>query len=369
MPTRAVIVVANVALAAAALVLVTDHVAEPPRRSPIPSNRVRVTPAPAVPVAAAPVIAPSRHAEWRHPGAHQLLWRWTWPEVDDFQDAWRSWDDGTTTRRVIRGHVTRAGVSTDVEAWLVLGLVSGGKGEPEIMVQAPTLSANDQDVVRALQQAGGLRARGAGLDAIVIDQPLVLVGPGEPFVIEPTYLSPTPTRHAAAWDDWVYATTLLTFEPKAWGPGRDGSLPEAADEAAAEALFAAVALDEPGEAPPRAAVDALLGHRVSQRDRRWEVVISALTAARDDVALEEAYGRYAPMGRCSMDDRPNEIAQEHAAVCARLGRLGCFVQRTVQRMGDSFERVAWSSYGERAHDTGAAALSTRAWTPSGCSAG
>lgn len=83
----------------------------------------------------------------------------------------------------------------------------------------------------------------------------------------------------------------------------------------------------------------------------WEQVL-AWARARKDTQLElDAYRHYQPVGRCSMDTRPREVAREYAELCYRRGDLGCFLQLQVRIMGDQFERVASSSYGEAANGT------------------
>lgn len=63
-----------------------------------------------------------------------------------------------------------------------------------------------------------------------------------------------------------------------------------------------------------------------------------------------------PMGRCSMDTRPQETARRHAETCFLAGRMGCFLDFQIRIMGDQFARVASSSYGERVSATHAERL-------------
>jgi len=58
-----------------------------------------------------------------------------------------------------------------------------------------------------------------------------------------------------------------------------------------------------------------------------------------------------PMGSCSMDTAPQQAARKHAETCFEAGRMGCFLNFQIMIMGDQFNRLAWSSYGERAHHT------------------
>jgi hypothetical protein len=52
-----------------------------------------------------------------------------------------------------------------------------------------------------------------------------------------------------------------------------------------------------------------------------------------------------------MDERPAQVARAYADLCYRVGKLGCFLQLQIRIMGDQFDRVAYSSYGEAAHET------------------
>ncbi len=84
-------------------------------------------------------------------------------------------------------------------------------------------------------------------------------------------------------------------------------------------------------------------------------IAAHLEAGRTQAALD-LYRRFQPMGRCSMDTAPASTARAYADLCYQVGRMGCFLQLQVRIMGDRFQRVAWSSYGERAADTQSSAL-------------
>jgi hypothetical protein len=62
-----------------------------------------------------------------------------------------------------------------------------------------------------------------------------------------------------------------------------------------------------------------------------------------------------------MDTTPQEAARLYAELAYARGDLGKFLQLQVRIMGDQFERVAWSSFGEAAHSTEAERLSS-VWT-------
>lgn len=62
----------------------------------------------------------------------------------------------------------------------------------------------------------------------------------------------------------------------------------------------------------------------------------------------EALRRYQPVGGCSMDRRPQQVALLRARAAAQAGRTGWAVQGWADTVGYwSSRRVAWSSYGQR----------------------
>lgn len=79
---------------------------------------------------------------------------------------------------------------------------------------------------------------------------------------------------------------------------------------------------------------------------------------KSDDALFERLRAYRPMGTCSMDTHPQAAARVFAELAYARGDLGRFLQLQVRIMGDRFERTAWSSYGEAAHDTEVERLSS-----------
>lgn len=165
---------------------------------------------------------------------------------------------------------------------------------------------------------------------------------------------PLPAKsHATAPIDWTYSTTLLVAEDPVYAadpdaqPGRD--LPQAKWDALSKAM----------QTDPKAALallDALDLKALSGRDHRLGQVARFLHAqGRTDAALD-AFARFRPMGRCSMDRAPAHAARSYAEACYAAGRIGCFLQLQVRIMGDHFDRVAWSSYGEAAANTQSKAL-------------
>ncbi len=65
-----------------------------------------------------------------------------------------------------------------------------------------------------------------------------------------------------------------------------------------------------------------------------------------------------PRGSCSMDTGPQDAVPKYPETCFEAGRIGCFLDFQIRIMGDLFNRVAWSSYGEAAHKTQATRLVT-----------
>lgn len=122
---------------------------------------------------------------------------------------------------------------------------------------------------------------------------------------------------------WTYATTLLESSGPLYdeGAGRD------------EQLF-----------------EVLLGLKTPDEVQAWVKAHAA------DDALYARFRQFRPMGSCSMDTTPQEAARLYAEVAYARGDLGRFLQLQVRIMGDQFERTAWSSYGEAAHETEASRL-------------
>lgn len=139
---------------------------------------------------------------------------------------------------------------------------------------------------------------------------------GKAVEVDADHLSPADLTDPAAIADWSYVATLLASDP-----------PVYADRVDTE---------------------------------RWDSgVEESIRAARergDHDAAIEMYRSNVPMGRCSMDERPAEVAREYADLCYQIGKLGCFLQLQLRIMGNRFDRVAYSSYGEAAAMTQAERL-------------
>lgn len=168
--------------------------------------------------------------------------------------------------------------------------------------------------------------------------------------------SPSTTVIADAhWRDWVYASTLLERTADLY------ETPQASDRTGAR---------EP-QAPRWAPVlEALEQDRPDALERVWSMVDDPSTPLRDEhwgVALEAVgdrdaaltlaiHRRYRPYGGCSMDRRPQEVAQAYAEQCYAAGDLECFVRLEADVIGDRFERVSYSSFGEATRTTGVESL-------------
>lgn len=154
--------------------------------------------------------------------------------------------------------------------------------------------------------------------------------------------------------NWAYASTLLGTEAPVYAAtrGKNRGTNDRHD-AAWTALEKSMASD------PEAALTTLDKTDLTafgDHDHRLGQIARFLRAqGRVDQALA-LYARFQPVGRCSMDTAPAETARSYADLCYGAGRIGCFLQLQVRIMGDRFNRVAWSSYGEKAASTESKAL-------------
>ena len=85
--------------------------------------------------------------------------------------------------------------------------------------------------------------------------------------------------------------------------------------------------------------------------RDW-VYVSALQNSDPPVDKEFT----APTGLCSRDLSPLGAMRDYAERCLEQGRLGCFLQLQTRLIADRYPSRAYSSFGERAHDTDSKAL-------------
>jgi len=92
-------------------------------------------------------------------------------------------------------------------------------------------------------------------------------------------------------------------------------------------------------------------HDVLRATDTPERLTAWLGANKADDAMFTRLLRWEPMGTCSMDDTPADAARLKAELAYARGDLGNFLRLQVNIMGDQFRRVAYSSYGEEAHET------------------
>lgn len=157
----------------------------------------------------------------------------------------------------------------------------------------------------------------------------------------------------AAQIDWTYTTTLLVAEDSPYAPDRGLRRTDSVNDARWQALNTAMA-EDPAKAIALLADFDLTGFRDS--DHRLGQIARFLSDHGQIAPAIQIYSRFQPIGRCSMDRAPAHTARAYAGLCYGAGRIGCFLQLQVRIMGDRFERMVWSSYGERAASTESRAL-------------
>ena len=299
---------------------------ETPKETDAPRTIVRLS---------RPWSADETRSSWRRGGN---FWRWNWPEEREFQKHWRTWGTTTMARTVV--------LATAVN-------------EPEKGDQLISLTEFSDGTV-ALQVIPYPNEYGGGLNGR-LETPLAELEPG-PFALKmETEDVPWVAKrvfhpgewHREAFDDWVYTTTLLTFEPNAKNAPRGNAWNS---DKEAEKRWERV--EKAMAASREAGVAAIAAHleTAGSYDYRWQQVLSFLKKHEEHALALKVYAHYRPMGRCSMDTLPAQIARDHAKACERAGRLGCYLQLSVRIMADRFARTAYSSYGEASHATEADAL-------------
>ncbi len=157
--------------------------------------------------------------------------------------------------------------------------------------------------------------------------------------------------HDAEQATWAYARTLLGFEGDPYPTPVRGNEDDPAGEAAWKRWEAATDAAE----KKKAALELLASKLPSHDDRFGALQNWAQESQNPDLELA-VLQRYRPMGRCSMDLRPQILASRYGELCFETGKLGCTLQLQVRVMASQFDRVAWSSYGDAAADTEAAHL-------------
>jgi hypothetical protein len=165
------------------------------------------------------------------------------------------------------------------------------------------------------------------------------------------HVSPPGPVDRRAFADWIYVRTLL----ENGGPLYHEKTTAADARRDYRNIGAEIdAAAREGRALER--IRELVAAGIGPWDDGWEHA-AAIAEKEGDVTLAHTIFRsYRPVGRCSMDTRPAEIAREYARFCHRNQKLGCHLQLQIRIMADRFERVAYSSYGEAAASTQAEAL-------------
>ena len=194
------------------------------------------------------------------------------------------------------------------------------------------------------------------------EKPFTHTNEGVTVKFTPTAVAPKLAVDGGSWTDWTYATTLMAVaqpvylqEPpdfQRWGPkqeprgarerGHLARIEKAIKKGDSEAALAAITA---------ALCDAGGRYRRVGRLGVGESGDVGRGAARAGRGHRHSLARYRPVGRCSMDSAPQAAAMAYADLCYAAGKLGCFLDLQVRVMGDQFERVAYSSYGEAAHET------------------
>jgi hypothetical protein len=262
--------------------------------------------------------------------------RWTWPQEADFS-AW--WEPGQVDERVVE---TLIGDLRDPEGQM-LAEVAVTKRNRESGPVFQFIYTVDDTGFRGFRSAEG---RWAGEYWALVSE-----GDGPEYQFFPTWQSQDNPIDDEVWESWVYTSSLLSFEGPVY-PEVVNQWGESSEEA--ERLWERAVQAEPSRLAE--ALVLLDTSDMSSDDGRWFQAIE-MAETLDDPALTLAlYARYRPVGRCSMDTRPQDLAREYAELCYSEGRLGCFVQLQVRIMGAQFSRVAWSSYGDAAHGTEVNAL-------------
>lgn len=241
--------------------------------------------------------------------------RWSWPGMAHFDHVLADTRRDATPIRLALGRLEK---HLDGENDTIDGVVLAISPEPggatfELRVE---LAETDEayEKARFWSHRGWTLATGTLADA-EDGSPLVFEKETARIRLEPTYVSPDRALLDSI-DDWAYVRALLESEPPVYEQGSTKQ-----DEFA---------------------------------DKEEEIA-----AARREGKNEQALALYRvwrPIGRCSMDSRPAEVARDYAELCYEMGKLGCFLQLQVQIMGNQFNRVAYSSYGEAAASTQAERL-------------
>ncbi|TKD03574.1 hypothetical protein [Polyangium fumosum] len=260
----------------------------------------------------APLITAEERPRFpRSPHAHP---RWSWPGMAQFQSAYEQADRQAKPIRLVQGRIVKEVDGGHVE---VDDVVLSVEREVEAETYALRVEFAETDdaysEARLGSRSGWMLVTGS-MERAEAGVPFVFEKGASRIRIEPAYVSPAGRLLMEALDAWAYVAALLATDPPVYDDER------ATDEEEAGAKLAAA------------------------------------RAAGDKEKALSYYRIWRPMGRCSMDSRPAQVAREYADLCYDMGKLGCFLQLQLRIMGDQFDRVAYSSYGEAAHATEAERL-------------
>jgi hypothetical protein len=312
-------------------------------------GRLAITPLPpAEPLPAATVAS-------LLPRAQPLDPRFSWPASDAFESAWeevpqQSW--GLARGRLVKKLVPEA----ELESYRTLSVAQAmarleGKDSPITDVVTRYRRVNGQLELEAVHVFGdryglynAVNGRLDALGALWHDQNLVVAW--QPMEEEPPQ-APRETEQAT----WAYARTLMGFEGDPYPPAVRGG----EEDPAAEAAWARWEAATDAGQKKKAALELLAGKMPSQDDR-WGALAYWAQETQNSAIELAVLRRYRPVGRCSMDLRPQMLASRYGDLCFEVGKLGCTLQLQVRVMASNFDRVAWSSYGDAAAQTESAHL-------------
>lgn len=293
---------------------------------------------------------------------------WTWPTPDQFEARWDAFGVGASPYHLVEAQVwtvdpeknaallralkrehpelqdvERAKKGRPAGDTVIAGLHAAGKDSDYVQFGWPDASAEvDFDYAVGWEDPSVTYVGPPGEEQVVV------WGDRGAAVLQPVHVALPPKFHPV-WGDRVYTDTLLSFEP--WPRAEK---PMGAGEARAfvktwERTFRG------GPRGLRKNVTNLLTSGSDSLD--FEGAVKHLReGGMEDHAIAKLYAHYQPLGRCSMDTRPQAAAMAHADLCTDMKQLGCALQLRATVMGNRFDRVAWSSYGEAAAPTSGAAI-------------
>ncbi len=281
---------------------------------------------------------------------------WSWPDAGQFQDRLEA---EAAPVELVAGQL-RWQQREGAAKWIAARLAAGerlsrivGQGEARFGLvshaAAPsgeaTLSYDDLSSGRNLGAQSWVRHADGDLVVFAGDSGFLLVSQARS--------APAATPGGQAWQDWVYATTLMNSDPPVYGPQRGKNRGTKAADTLWPKLQRWMKQPKLGLKKVRAADLSVFG----DRDRRLATLAVWLEGQGDRAGAIELRERFTPVGRCSMDRAPAFAMERYGDLCFQDGRIGCFLQLQVRVMGDRFERAIWSSYGEAAADTRVGRLS------------